>query len=58
MKTVNRIGNRVKATHTMRLEEISGMEIRRIKRFRHLPALRHALKVELSLSCQEHPILS
>ena len=27
MKTVNRIGNRVKATHTMRLEEISGMEI-------------------------------
>ena len=27
MKTVNRIGNRVKATPTMRLEEISGMEI-------------------------------
>jgi len=27
MKTVNRIGNRVKTTHTMRLEEISGMEI-------------------------------
>jgi hypothetical protein len=27
MTTVNRIGNRVKAPHTMRLEEISGMEI-------------------------------
>lgn len=27
MKTVNRIGNRVKATHAMKLEEIPGMEI-------------------------------